>query len=80
MTYDFYELEVVIVHPEYRKNGIASKLVNNCLDVCKNMNKGLIFVTDKPDFYRKLGFTKIYNYCKNRYIIFSENKNANNEI
>jgi N-acetylglutamate synthase-like GNAT family acetyltransferase len=80
MTNDFYELELIIVDPKFRNKKIATNLMNECLQICKELGKGLLFVSDKPEFYRKIGFKHIHHYGENRYIIFSEVFDVSDEI
>lgn len=49
-------LAALLVHPNYRHQGIATKLVKECLRHAKNMNEKELFLgTDIPKFYEALG-------------------------
>ena len=45
------------VHPEFQKQGIGSKLVQQGLVRCRKLGHQLIVVVGHPDYYPRFGFT-----------------------
>lgn len=47
------------VNPNYRCKGIADKLINGVLEICKNMNYTTVFLRTErtSDYYKKHGWT-----------------------
>ncbi len=74
MTVDEGQITNVAVHPDYRRKGIAQKLVNKLMEICKE-NK-LVSITlevresnyNAIKLYDKMGFSRVglrKNYYKN---------------
>lgn len=58
-----FEINDLAVHPDYQGQGIATKLVNSCLEEMKRRGiKGINLITQGdgflPEFYEKHGFKK----------------------
>lgn len=74
MSVDSGEITNVAVHPDYRRNGIASSLIDNLIQVCKVNKLSSITLEVRESnckaisLYNKLGFKKVglrKNYYKN---------------
>lgn len=74
VSVDVGEITNVAVHPDYRRQGIASLLINNLIDVCRINNLSSINLEVRENnckaisLYNKLGFEKVglrKNYYKN---------------
>jgi predicted N-acetyltransferase YhbS len=52
-------LSGLYVNPNYRCNGIADKLINSVLQICKNLNYNTVFLRTEhtSDYYKKRGWT-----------------------
>ena len=58
-----FEINDLAVHPEYQGQGIASRLLEQCISDMKNRGiKGIHLITQAggflPEFYRKYGFER----------------------
>ncbi len=51
-------LASVFVHPDYRRQGIASRLINHCLDMARSIsiNRLYLFTPDQKAFYARRGW------------------------
>lgn len=51
----------IATHPDYRRHGHASYLIQNCINSCLKENSlGLLMFSDvEPAFYEKFGFTVV---------------------
>ena len=76
MATDINELQWVVTHPDYRKRGIAKKLIEMCKDRTLAEGKSLIFVTTEPEFYKKLGFTTIIPYGRGKFVVMDTLANS----
>jgi ribosomal protein S18 acetylase RimI-like enzyme len=56
LTYGVYNLFWVATLPEHRNNGVASHLVEACLDDLRPIADAVMLVTGVPAFYRRWGF------------------------
>ena len=58
-----YVVGLIIIHPDYQRNGIATKIINEYIDIAKRENKRIIIKTYKENpakkLYERLGF-KLY--------------------
>jgi|GEM_PF-2342760 len=61
-------LEVLVVHKNYRRCGIGTKLVRYCLEYAKKLGYKLFDVIPEDErakrLYLKLGFRKMFDLCK----------------
>ena len=62
----YYLIVDVLVDPEYQKNGIGKKLINEIVKEIENKTKkgqkcsiNLVSISGKEEFYEKCGFRKI---------------------
>ena len=66
-TDDYYQVGLIIIHPDYQNKGIASLIINEYIKTAKTKNKRIIIKTYKENpaqnLYKKLGFS-IYNTDK----------------
>jgi amino-acid N-acetyltransferase len=57
---DLAEIRSLAVEKEHKGKGIGSKLVKECLTEAKKLGLPKVFtLTNKPDYFKKLGFKKI---------------------
>lgn len=58
-----YVVGLIIIHPNYQNKGIATKIINNYIDIASKQNKKIKLKTYKKNparkLYERLGF-KIY--------------------
>ncbi|RLE72010.1 MAG: hypothetical protein DRJ37_03805 [Thermoprotei archaeon] len=63
-------LEVLVVHKNYRRRGIGTKLVKYCLEYAERQGYAIFDVIPEDErakrLYLKLGFSKIFDLCKMR--------------
>ncbi|MCR5506856.1 MAG: GNAT family N-acetyltransferase [bacterium] len=58
-------IDCLLIHPEYRRNGIGTKLLTTMLDLLKNIQ----YITIAPNeretfaFYEKFGFKEVSSGC-----------------
>ncbi|TNE46631.1 MAG: N-acetyltransferase [Deltaproteobacteria bacterium] len=50
------ELRGIVVKPEWRGSGIATSLLEQLVRHAKSLNKRLVCITGKPDFFERFGF------------------------
>jgi len=68
LSQNIVELKRMYVHKNYRRLGVAKKLLFNLEDWCKNYNYKQIILstssyqTESIIFYHKLGFKMIYSF------------------
>ena len=59
-TKDYYEVGLIIVHPDYQNKGIASKIISEYINFANNNEKRIVIKTYKGNpaqrLYLKLGF------------------------
>ena len=59
-----YVVGLIIVHPDYGGNGIATKIINEYIDIAKKVKKNIRLKTYKYNpakrLYERLGFKKYY--------------------
>lgn len=58
-------IEDIVIHPDYRGNGLSKKIINQLIDYGKNMNCYKIVLNcneNLKDFYKNLGFKKKDNF------------------
>ena len=59
---DYYEVWLIMVHPDYRGKGIASSVINEHINLAKSKQKRIIIKTFKDNpalkLYKKLGFAQ----------------------
>lgn len=72
--YDVYEIFWVNVLPEHQKQGVGTTLIKSIISTIKketDINKAriVILTTDKPKFYKRLGFKILTKYKKDRYLM-----------
>ncbi|MDD5405882.1 MAG: N-acetyltransferase [Sulfurovaceae bacterium] len=55
------EIRSLIVHPNYKGQGIGAKMVSFCLDEARNIGveQDVLALTYAPNFFEKLGFIEI---------------------
>ena len=54
----------VLIHPNYREDGIGSKLINNLIAMEKMQVRTIYLATpDKENFYSRLGFKTVNENC-----------------
>ena len=74
---DFYEIGLIIIHPDYQNKGIASQILKEYISIAQNSKKRIIVKTYKENpaqrLYLRLGF-KIIN-TDNTHIHFEINFN-----
>ncbi|MDY6367213.1 MAG: ribosomal protein S18-alanine N-acetyltransferase [Clostridia bacterium] len=69
-TVDFAEIADLFVFPDYRRKGIAVKLLGEVINAVKNAGKEKIFLEVRKgnlaakNLYSKLGFTELYERKK----------------
>ena len=60
---DYYQVGLIIIHPDYQNKGIASSIINGYINTARLKNKRIILKTYKENpaqnLYKRLGF-KIY--------------------
>lgn len=54
---DGFGLAPVAVRPEFRRRGIAERLIRIGLTECKRMDRGFVVVLGDPKYYRRFGFS-----------------------
>lgn len=59
LSYGIYNMFWLGVRPAYRKQGIATKLMNRCLEDLLPIADVIMGVTDIPEFYHRWGFKTI---------------------
>lgn len=59
-TDDYYQVGLIIIHPDYQNKGIASLIINKYIKTAKTKNKRIIIKTYKENpaqnLYKRLGF------------------------
>lgn len=55
-TFEALILAPIAVLPEYQKQGIGSKLVENGIIECKNQGHSIIVLVGHPEYYPRFGF------------------------
>jgi ribosomal protein S18 acetylase RimI-like enzyme len=59
-TDNYYEIGLIAVHPDYRNNGIASKIINDYIDIARKDKKRIVIKTYKDNpaqrLYIRCGF------------------------
>ena len=55
-TFEALILAPIAVLPEYQKQGIGSKLVENGIIECRNQDHSLIVLVGHPEYYPRFGF------------------------
>jgi len=58
-------IEDIVIHPDYRGNGLSKKIINQLIDYGKNMNCYKIVLNcneNLEDFYKNIGFKKGDNF------------------
>jgi len=56
---DRLELRGIVVHPEHRGEGLASRIVEALTQRAEALHKDLVCVTKSPDFFARFGFTSV---------------------
>lgn len=61
----------VAVHPDHQGKGIGRKMVAVCMEEARRRGRPVIFTTDVPEFYEKLGFHRLgqCNPARNHYVM-----------
>lgn len=68
MDYDIYTLFWINVQKNSQSQGIGTKIVEKLIKIIKRKNPVFILLsTDKPDFYKRLGFKKLQYFSKSGY-------------
>lgn len=55
-------LSPICVHPDYFRRKIARAMVEEALQIAKDMGFGAVFLCGNPDIYGRLGFLPSYRY------------------
>jgi GNAT superfamily N-acetyltransferase len=48
---------IVVAHPEYRKQGVATALMRDAIDFARSRNHALLLLDGIPNFYYRYGYT-----------------------
>ena len=57
---DYFQVGLIVLHPDFQNKGIASQIIKNYIEIAKNKRKRIIIKTFKENpaqnLYKRLGF------------------------
>src|SRR2546421_3293401 len=68
-------ISAVVTHPDFRRRGIATSLMNHAITMAQEKRYALLVLVGIPNFYQQFGYVDIFDYTEHaflRYLIPDE--------
>jgi GNAT superfamily N-acetyltransferase len=61
-------ISAVVTHPEYRRRGIATSLMNHAINIAQDKQYALLILAGIPNFYQQFGYVDIFDYTEHAFL------------